>query len=122
MGLFDMSPSDWISKVMDFSQKSLENTVGTVTDVHQALVEIPINIAQELGVPEEQCAALKKRHRQILDHVANGVCDACGEVNQYVVKQAGIVNELADFKPKRKEPKVLRLENNQDKRQGTGSG
>ena len=109
MGLFNVSPLDWITKVTNFSQTSLENTMDTIKEVHQTLVEIPIDVAQELGVPEEQAAALKETHRRILEHLHSGVCDACGEINQYIVKQAKTVNELANFEPPAPKPRVVGL-------------
>ena len=110
MGLFNISPLDWIIRVTDFSQASLENTLGTIKEVHQTIVEIPIDIAQELGLPEEESAAIKATHRRLLDHLHAGVCDACGEVNQYIVKQARIVDELANFDSKAAEPTVVKLD------------
>ena len=110
MGLFNVSPLDWIGKVMDFSQTSLDNTLGTVKEVHQTLVEIPINIAQELGLPEEKAATLKITHRRILDHALDGVSEACGEVNQYIVKQAEAVNQLANFASNPAKPTIVQLD------------
>jgi len=117
MGLLDTSPLGWIIKVTDFSQISLENTMGTIKEVHQAIIEIPINIAQELGFPEEDSTALKDSHRQILDHIHGGVCDACGEVNQYIVKQAKTVNQLFNFAPYPVEPTIVKLDRKKEKRQ-----
>jgi len=117
MGLFDMSPLDWITKVTDFSQKSLENTMDTIKEVHQTIAEIPINIAQELGFPEENSAALKDTHRRVLDHLHGGFCDACGEVNQYIVKQAKAVNQLADFAPDPAEPTIVKFDQKKEGRQ-----
>ena len=110
MGLFDMSPLGWIIKVTDFSQTSLENTMGTIKEVHQAIIEIPINVAQEFGLPEEDSTALKNTHRQILDHLHGGVCNACGEVNHYIVKQAKAVNQLFDFASRPVEPTIVQLD------------
>ncbi len=87
---------DRISKVMEFSQTSLENTMSTVREVHQSIIEIPINVAQELGYSEEKSTALKNTHRRVLELIHGGIVDACGEVNKYVVKQAQAVSELAD--------------------------
>lgn len=120
MGLFDMSPLDWITKVTDFSQQSLENTMGTIKEVHQTIIEIPINAAQEFGLPEERAGALKDTHRRVLDHLHSGVCDACAEVNQYIVEQAKAVNRLADFDARpteSEEPTVLKLDRPQERRQ-----
>ncbi len=86
---------DRIAKVMEFSQTSFENTMDTVREVHQSIVEIPINIAQELGFSEEKSTAIKNTHRRVLEVIHGGITDACGEVNQYVVKQAQAVSELA---------------------------
>lgn len=116
-GLLGMSPLEWIEKVTDFSQTSLENTMGTIKEVHQSIIEIPINIAEELGFPEREASALKDAHRKILDHLHNGVCQSCGEVNQYVVKQAKTVNELFDFTTRAAEPTVVKLDNRKEKRQ-----
>jgi hypothetical protein len=115
MGLFDMSPLGWIIKVTDFSQTSLENTMGTVKEVHQAIIEIPINVAQELGFPEESATVLKDTHRQILDHLQGGICDACGEVNQYIVKQAKAVNQLFNFVPNSVDPTIVKLQRKKGK-------
>jgi len=122
MGVFNISPLDWITRVTDFSQKSLENTLGTIREVHQTIVEIPIDIAEELGLPEEDAVAIKQTHRRLLDHIHSGVCDACGEVNQYIVKQAKIVDELANFDSKAAEPTVVKLDRMQDRRQGKKVG
>ena len=117
MGLFDMSPLDWITKVTDFSQRSLENTLGTIKEVHQTIIEIPIDIAQELGLPEKDGSALKDAHRRILDRVHNGVCNACGEVNQYIVEQAKAVNQLADFRQKPAASTTVKLAANNGRQQ-----
>jgi hypothetical protein len=99
---------DWISKVSKFSQQSLGNTLGTIKEVHQILVEVPIDIAEELGAPPDKCAEVKAQHRRILDHVEKGVASSCNEVLDYIVKQAELVDELAAG---REEPKPLaRLE------------
>lgn len=119
MGLFNLSPLDWITKVMDFSQTSLENTMGTVKEVHQTMVEIPINIAQDLGLPEETSNALKYTHRRILDHVLDGVSAGCGEVNQYIVNQAEAVNQLANFAPNPAKPTLVKLDMNKESGQDT---
>ena len=121
MGIFDVSPLGWITKVADFSQTSLENTMGTVKQVHQAMVEIPINIAQELGLPEEDTKALKDAHRRMLDPLYDGVCEACGEVNQYIVKQATTVNQLFDFKEQPSEPNIVKLDRKKVRRKKTKS-
>lgn len=109
MGLFDMSPLDLIEKVTNFSQKSLDNTLGTIKEVHQAVVEIPINVAQDLGLPADKASALKDTHRRILDHVHAGVSRACEEVNRYVLRQAQAVNELADYAKTPLDPNVVEL-------------
>jgi len=109
MGLFDMSPLDLITKVTDFSQKSLENTLGTIKEVHQTIIEIPIDVARELGLPDDKSTMLKETHRRVLDRVHEGVCDACGQVNQYIVEQAKAVNDLADYSRKNAEPKVVEM-------------
>ena len=119
MGLFDMSPLGWIIKVTEFSQKSLENTMGTIKEVHQGIIEIPINVARELGLPEESSTALKYTHRKMLDHVHGGVCDACGEVNQYIVKQAETVNQLFNFSPNPVEPTIVKLGSKKERQQET---
>lgn len=122
MGLFDMSPLDWITKVTNFSQTSLENTMGTIKEVHQTIVEIPIDVARELGLPDEQSRLLKEKHRRVLDHIHDGVCKACGEVNHYIVKQARAVNQLADFKSRSAGSRILQLDSGADRRQeATGS-
>ena len=122
MGLFDMSLLGGITNVMAFSQASLENTLGTIKEVHQTVFEIPVNVAQELGLPEEKSVALKRTHRRILEHIHAGVCGACGEVNQYVVKQAKIVNELANFSSVRPEPTIVKLDTNKSRRQKVNRG
>lgn len=122
MGLFDVSPLDWITKVMDFSQTSLENTMGAVKEVHQTTVEIPINVAQELGLSEEQSAALKETHRRVLDHLYGGICEACAEVNQYIVKQAKTVNQLADFAANPAEPTIVKLASEKERQRQTKAG
>ena len=99
MSLLDMSPLDWVNRVTDYSQRSLQNTMGTIKSVHQTHVEMPINVAQELGAPADKCAAAKATHRQVLDHLHNGFLEACEEVHEYVAKQATLVNELAAGKP-----------------------
>jgi len=97
MGILNVSPLGWVTRVMDFSQTSLDNTLDTVKEVHQTMAEIPINVAQEFGMSEQTSAALKYTHRRVLDHVYNGVRDAVGEVNQYMVKQAQNVDRLTNF-------------------------
>ncbi len=97
MGILKMSPVDWVTRVMDFSQTSLENTLDTVKEVHQTLAEIPINVAQELGMSKETSAALKYTHRRLLDRIDEGVRSSVREVNQYVVKQVHTVDKLANF-------------------------
>ena len=110
MGLLNKSPLDLIRKVTDFSQTSAENTLGTIKDVHQKLAEIPLDIAQEFGLAEEKSNALKDKHRRVLEHLHSGVCDAIGEVNQYIVEQAKAVDELADYGSKSGEPKLVPLD------------
>ena len=88
MGILNVSPLGWVTRVMEFSQTSLENTLDTVQEVHQTMAEIPINVAQEFGLSEQTSAALKYTHRRVLEHLYNGVRDAVGEVNEYMVKQA----------------------------------
>jgi len=119
MGLFDMSPLGWITKVTDFSQTSLENTMGTIKEVHQAIIEIPIDVAQELGFPEEDSTALKNKHRQILDHLHDGICDTCSEVNQYIVKQAMAVNQLFDFEAHPTETTIMKPERKEGRQKKT---
>ena len=109
MGILNMSPLDWVTRVMDFSQTSLENTLGTVQEVHQTMAEIPINIAQEFGMSEQTSAALKYTHRRVLEHLYNGVRDAVGEVNEYMVKQAQNVDKLTNFDRLPSKPTLVKL-------------
>jgi len=109
-----MSPLDWVTKVMDFSQTSLDNTLDTIKEVHQTIAEIPINVAQELGMSEETSTALKNTHRRVLDHIHAGVSNAVAEVNQYMVKQAQNVNDLASFDPNTEEQAIMKLERKRD--------
>jgi len=107
---------DRITKVMDFSQTSLENTMDTITEVHQTIIEIPINVVQELGFPEETSTALKNTHRRILDRIYGGYCNACGEVNRYIVKQAQAVSKLSEFSSEPTRPMPVKLERKTENR------
>jgi methyl-accepting chemotaxis protein len=109
MGILNVSPLEWVTRVMDFSQTSLDNTLDTVKEVHQTMAEIPINVAQEFGMSEEISAALKHTHRRVLEHTYNGVSDAVGEVNQYMVKQAQNVDKLTNFARPPAKPKIVKL-------------
>lgn len=122
MGLLNMSPLDLIVKVMDFSQKSLENTTGTIKEVHLALTDIPIDIAQEFGLSREKATALKATHRRTLDHIERGFCTACVEFNQYIVKQAMAVDEYAEFKSKPARRGVVMLGHMQNRLQDKKAG
>lgn len=113
---------DRITKVMDFSQTSLENTMDTITEVHQTIIEIPINVVQELGFPEETSTALKNTHRRILDRIYGGYCNACGEVNRYIVKQAQAVSQLTDPASEPARPAPIKLERKQESRQVMSAG
>jgi hypothetical protein len=97
MGILNMSPLDWTTRVMEFSQTSLENTLHTVKEVHQTMAEIPLNVAQEFGMSKDTSTALKYIHRRVLDHMYDGIGNAVGEVNQYVVKQAQNIDRLTNF-------------------------
>lgn len=114
MGILNMSPLDWVTRVMDFSQTSLENTLDTIKEVHQTMAEIPINVAQEFGMSEETSTALKDTHRRVLDHIHNGVRDAVGEVNQYMVKQAQNIDNLANFDKRPDERTAVTLQSPPD--------
>lgn len=109
MSVFDISPLGWIQRTMTFSQTSLQNTMDTIKEVHQSVVEIPINVAQELGLPEETANALKGTHRRILDHVHRGVFDSCGEVARYVIRQATAVDQLFDAPSKPPPGTIVKL-------------
>lgn len=109
MSVFDISPIGWIRRTMTFSQTSLQNTLHTIKEVHQSVVEIPINVAQELGLPDETAKVLKGTHRRILDHVHRGVSDSCGEVARYVIKQANAVDQLFDAPPKPAATAIVKL-------------
>ena len=95
-----------ITAVMDFSQKSMENTMDVVKEVHQAIIEIPIDIATELGYAEESAKLLKQKHRRLLEATHGGIKKSCGEVNRYIVKQATIVTELAEASAIRPRPRA----------------
>ena len=107
MGILNMSPLDWTTRVMEFSQTSLENTLHTVKEVHQTMAEIPLNVAQELGMSKQTSTALKYIHRQVLDQIYDGVGNAVGEVNQYVVKQAQNIDRLANFDRVSEDPTIM---------------
>jgi len=100
-----MSFVDRITAVMTFSQQSMENTMDVVKEVHQAIIEIPIDILLELGYAEESAVLLKQKHRRLLEATHGGIKKSCGEVNQYIVKQATIVSELAEASAIRPTPK-----------------
>ena len=114
MGILNVSPLGWVTRVIDFSQTSLENTLDTVKEVHQTMAEIPINIAQEFGMSEQTSAALKYTHRRVLDHLYNGVRDAVGEVNEYMVKQAQNVDRLTNFDRLPSKPTIVKLASKQE--------
>ena len=101
-----MSFVDRITAVMTFSQKSMEHTMDVVKEVHQAIIEIPIDILLELGYAEESAALLKQKHRRLLEATHGGIKKSCGEVNEYIVKQATIVSELASASAIRPKPKA----------------
>jgi len=107
MGILNMSPLDWTTRVMDFAQTSLENTLHTTKEIHQTMAEIPLNVAEELGMSKQTSAALKYIHRQVLDHIYDGVRDAVGEVNHYVVKQAQNIDRLTNFDRVPEEPTIV---------------
>jgi hypothetical protein len=108
MGILNMSPLDWTTRVMEFSQTSLENTLHTVKEVHQTMAEIPLNVAQEFGMSKDTSTALKYIHRRVLDHMYDGIGNAVGEVNQYVVKQAQNIDRLTNFDRVPEEPTFVR--------------
>jgi hypothetical protein len=105
-----MSFVDRITAVMNFSQKSMENTMDVVKEVHQAIIEIPIDILLELGYAEESAALLKQKHRRLLEATHGGIKKSCGEINQYIVKQATVVSELAEASAIRPKPKSKLVE------------
>ena len=110
MGILKVSPLGWVTRVIDFSQTSLENTLDTVQEVHQTMAEIPINVAQEFGMSKQTAAGLKWTHRRVLEHLYNGVSDAVGEVNEYMVKQAQNVDKLTNFDRLPSKPTLVKLE------------
>ena len=114
MGILNVSPLGWVTRVMEFSQTSLENTLDTVQEVHQTMAEIPINVAQEFGMSEQTSAALKYTHRRVLEHLYNGVRDAVGEVNEYMVKQAQNIDKLTNFDRLPSKPTIVRLGSTKD--------
>ena len=114
MGILNVSPLGWVTRVMEFSQTSLENTLDTVQEVHQTMAEIPINVAKEFGMSEQTSAALKYTHRRVLEHLYNGVRDAVGEVNEYMVKQAQNVDRLTNFDRLPSRPTIVKLGSKKD--------
>lgn len=111
MGILNVSPLGWVVRVMEFSQTSLDNTLDTVKEVHQTMVEIPVNVAEELGLPKQTAADLKNTHRRVLDHIYTGISDSVGHVNQYMVDQAQSVDWLTSSDRPPAAPKIVKIEN-----------
>ncbi len=70
--------------------------MDAVSNVHQTMVEVPVDIAREFGYPEEKASALKASHRRILDRVYGSVCSSFDEFSDLAVKQAGELRDLIE--------------------------
>ena len=92
-----MGVIDKIANFRNYTQAAFENGMDTAKTIHQKMMaEVPVNIVQELGFPEQTGKELKERHQRILNHVYGGACTTVDEFGKLVVKQIGELGNLVN--------------------------
>ncbi|NIQ97631.1 MAG: hypothetical protein GWN87_28250, partial [Desulfuromonadales bacterium] len=87
--------NDTVSRFNEYVQSSFRNGIATVEKLHQSAVEIPINMATQVGLPRDKANLIKDTHRRILKDVYGTVCGANEEIGALVVQQVGELRKLA---------------------------
>jgi adenylosuccinate lyase len=90
-----MTIAQQVSEFKDLIQNSLENAMGTVERIHQTVIEMPIDVATELGLSQEQATRLKDGHRRILHTLYAGVASGYNDLGDLVVAQVTSLTEFA---------------------------
>lgn len=91
-----MTILDTVSRFNEFVQSSFRNGMATVEKLHQSGVEIPVDMATQLGFPRDKAELIKDTHRRILNGVYGTVCRANEDIGALVVKQVGELRTLAN--------------------------
>jgi len=91
-----MTIQDKASMFNDIVQSSFRNAMDAVENIHQTTAEIPIEILQEIGYPEDKAEIVKDSHRRILRIVYGGICNAHEDLGKLVVQQFGELGKFAE--------------------------
>lgn len=91
-----MTTVDPLSRFNEYVQASFRNGMATVEKLHQSAVEIPIDMATELGFAREKADFIKDMHRRMLKDVYGAVCGAHEDIGALVVQQVGELRTLAN--------------------------
>ena len=75
--------------VADFLKSTFKVGIGATETIHQAFVEVPLNMLKGVGVSEEDTTALKDKHRGLLRNVY-------GSIDALTVSGLDGVSSLAD--------------------------
>jgi len=91
-----MTIQDKAGMFNDLVQSSFRNAMDAVENIHQTTAEIPIEILQEIGYPEDKAEIIKDSHRRILKIVYGGICNAHEDLGKLVVQQFGELGKFAE--------------------------
>ena len=73
---------------------SFENAMGTMERVHQASMEMSVDLMKELGVPIGPADAYKAKHGRMLHTVYSSICSVNAEFGEMVVVQVHNVSRF----------------------------
>ena len=82
-----------VDGVMDYIGEAFDTGVNAARGIHQAGAEIPLNILQSLGLPEDTAKSLKEKHEGLITSVYDAVHSVVSEVGKAGAGQIRLVQE-----------------------------
>ena len=76
-----------------FLRGSFQVGMGAVQDIQRAMTEIPLDMLEAIGVPEEKTAGVRDKHRQLLGSLYDSIDSFAGTMADTASEQ---VERLSD--------------------------
>jgi hypothetical protein len=83
-----MNIVEQVASYNELVTKSFENAMGTMERVHQASVDLSVDLFKELGFWEDQAERYRKAHGRMLHTAYSSVVEVNNEFGDMIVEQA----------------------------------
>lgn len=85
---------DGVGGFIGFLRDSFHTGLSAAENIHQTAMEVPLDILQGAGFPEEKTTMLKDKHRDLLRGMYGSIDSICARVAEGGAEQAALLTAM----------------------------